>query len=214
MNQRLLTTDELLDQLKESLSDSYQTQLIHHKHKKIQYYIFWGIVAIAVLHLLLVSLPLMIGVKNTVNVIGQARVVGIPYVPGEVLEREGHTIVLNRYDVSNIAIDDHVVIYGILDTTYYWDVIITDFDVSQEIVSVSYDGLYSLDYSFNDIQGVYVRDANFMGIIMFVSSRITGLITTLVIYGSVITIYYVIVIKEIKVIEKRDHHEQEGTYPS
>ncbi len=211
MNHRLLTTEELLEQLEKTTSPSYVEDLKKHRKKKKEFYIFWGIVIVAVLHLLLLSFPLIFGVKSTVQLIGQTRVIGIPYTPGNVSERIGHVVVIKKYDMDQMDIDDHVIVYGIQDTDLYWDVVITDFDDSSKTVSVSFDGVYSLDYTYDDIMGVYEKDANVFGIILFVASRLTGILSITALYASIAFVYYILVIREMKVIDKESSNEQNET---
>jgi hypothetical protein len=209
MIDRLLTTEELLDELERTSSSSYVNTSNQKKRKKKEYYILWGIVAIAVLHLLLFSLPVIIGVKNTVNLIGQTRVVGIPYVEGNVSQRRGKVIVLNRYDIDKINEGDFVVIYGLEDTQYHWEVEITFVDVKNKTIAASFNGLYSSNHHFDEIEGVYAKDANSFGVILYVSSQWKGLLAAAAVYLSVILIYYVFIIREMKVIEVRKNGRQE-----
>ena len=205
MIDKLLTTEELLNELERTTSETYINTSKKKQRKKKEFYILWGIVAIAVLHLLLFSLPLMIGVKNTVNLVGQARVVGIPYVEGNIPQREGHVIVINKYDMDNMAVGDFVVIYGLENTNYHWEVEITDVDAENETIMASFNGLYSSSHDFDEIEGVYEKDANPFGVILYVSSQWRGLLATAAIYASIILIYYVFVIREMKVLEvKKD----------
>jgi predicted nucleic acid-binding Zn ribbon protein len=208
MSDRLLTTDELLQEMRDMSDEAHVIVKSEQKKKRKKYYIFWGIVAIAVLHLLFLSIPLAIGVHHTVAIFGETRVLAIPYVAGTVPEREGHVIVLNRYDTEHIAVDDFVVIYGLLDTDYYWEVKITDFDQTAETASVTYDDFSSETISFDDIDGVYVKDANFLGVIMFVSSRVRGLFAAAAVYASLVFVYYILVIREMKIVKKEQVDEQ------
>ena len=207
MIDKLLTTEELLNELERTTSETYVNTSKQKQRKKKEFYILWGIVAIAVLHLLLFSLPLMIGVKNTVSLVGQARVVGIPYVEENIPQREGQVIVLHRYDLTAIDEGDFVVIYGLEDTNYHWEVEITDVDTENETFMASFNGLYSSSHDFDEIEGVYAKDANAFGVILYVSSQWRGLLATAAIYASIILIYYVFIIREMKVLEVKKDEE-------
>lgn len=206
--QNLLTTDELLKELEDTSSETFITRQKKHQKKKIQWYIFWGIVIIAVLHLLLFSFPTIFGVHNTVQFFGQARVIGIAFVPGDVPERNGQVMVIHKYDVDQIAVGDKVVVYGLLSTTYFWEVEISDINQTAQTFEASYDGIYSVVYDFEDIDGVFVREANGVGVILLVSTRWTGLLSTAAVYGSLILVYYMMFIRELKVIKREDKHGQ------
>ncbi len=206
-NQKLLTTEELLKALEDTSSATHITKQKKQHKKKIQWVILWGIVAIAVLHLLFFSIPAILGVHRTVQMLGQTSVIGIPFVAGDVPAREGHVMVISRYNLDEIDYGDRVIVYGLIDTDYYWEVEISNFDMASRTAYVTYDGVYSVDVSFDEIDGVYERSANTFGTLLFVATRWTGLLAATAVYASVISIYYVIFIREIKVLKGEKKHE-------
>ncbi len=207
---KLLSTDELLDDINASQTDS--SVMINKQKKQHKYrYIFWSIVAIAVLHLVLIILPILLGTQYTIQITGSKRVLGIPFVEGSNVNRSGNIIVLHRYDLDNITVDDHVVVYGLQDTDYYWDVIITSFDRQTESIAVTYDGIYSLELTFDDIVGVYVKDANFFGALLYVFSGWRSVIGTSVLYGGIIYVFYILRLKDLRHMQEEDNDGEKET---
>ena len=207
--QNLLNTDELINAIEESKTDAFIVRKKHHHRKKREFYILWGIVIFAVLHLLLFSLPLMVGIHKTVDITGSARVIGIPYIEGNVAERPGQVIVLGRYDTDQISTGDHIIVYGLVNTTYYWEVEIVSIDQNNQTFNATYDGLFDATYSYDDIYGIYTRDANAVGIFLYVLSTWRGLIASFAVYASILIVYYSMVYKEMKVIVQRDGDDEQ-----
>lgn len=198
----LLSTDELVKALNEPDDDNVNHHQKDHQRKKRQYVIFWGIVAFAVLHLFYLALPLMLGIHQSVHLLGHARVVGIPYVEGVGIDRPGQVIYMGKYDIDEIAEEDFVMVYGLLDTNYHFEVEITSINTTNQTFTGSYDGAYEITFDFEDIDGIYVRDVNGFGVFLYVLSQWRGLLATAGIYASIILVYYMFVYKEMKVIKK------------
>ena len=208
MLQKLLTTDELLEKLTDPIADVSLSKHIHYQKKKWTFYTLWGIVILAVLHLVYLSLPLILGIHNTVNILGSARVIGIPYIEGVVTERPGEVIIMGQYQLDQITENDFVMVYGLVDTNYYWEVEIKTIDSTNQTFTASYDGVYEETYSYDDIYGVFERDANSIGVFIYVSSQWRGLLATFAVYASIIGVYYSIIYKEMKlVVKKEDNNE-------
>lgn len=205
--QRLSTTDELLNDLEHP--DQVMVVLKEKKHRNNNWKVilFWSIVILAVLHLLFLSLPLTIGVKNTTNLLGKTRVIVIPYLPGNVAERPGEVSVIGAFDVTQMAEDDRVIVYGLVDTNYYWEVNVTAVDLENETFTATYDGFSEQNYSFDDSYGTFVKTGNIIDTVLYVASLWRGLLATVVVYGSIIFVYHILVIKELKMVERVVVHE-------
>lgn len=76
--------------------------------------------------------------------------------------------------MEDLKVGDEIVIYGDYDLNVYW--IETIVSVSSSEVQATYDQLLISTFQEEDIMGVYVKDANFMGTIYYSASYLEGFI--------------------------------------
>lgn len=203
MQNKLVETDELLKHLYDPDQIVQESLNRHRKKKKKQSMILRGIVILAVLHLLYLGIPMVLGVNHTVDFFGSARVMGIPYFEGTDLERPGKVVVVGKYDIDQMNVGDHVMVYGLLDTEYYWELEIQSYDNQSKTFIASYNGVTENNYEYDDIVGSFVREANFFGFISYVSSQWRSFLAITVIYTSAIVVYHILIVRELKVIERK-----------
>jgi len=97
---------------------------------------------------------------------------------------------IKELNIDKLGLNDKVVIccdYGI-DEHWVEDVI--SVDVDNDAIGVTYDGVVATSVSSDEIFGVYLTDANFLGTIYYTSTFIRGYILLLVSQGIILYLYH------------------------
>jgi len=198
-----LTTDELLDYLahptkivprveKDKPLRKIKNQKSKISKKKV---FFWVAIVIAMFHIFYVSIPLL-SENRGVNAFGTTTLLAVPIdqdLGGAIKVR---LILIEKLDPELLVIGDKVVVYGKYGTDLNWVVEIVSIDFSQGIAEVTFDGVISDTVNIDDIEGLYVGNANILSIITYISSNLKGYIFLLGTYVVVFTVVYIFYIRK------------------
>lgn len=83
-------------------------------------------------------------------------------------------IKIGEFDINNIDINDQVIIKGDFSLDVYWVEDIVSIDKVNSTIDITYDQISSNSFTKDDIIGVYIEDAKFMGSIYYSSSFLRG----------------------------------------
>ncbi|MFH1692956.1 MAG: hypothetical protein ABH890_01595 [Bacillota bacterium] len=146
-------------------------------------------------HIFYVSIPLL-SENRGVNAFGTTTLLAVPIdqdLGGAIKVR---LILIEKLDPELLVIGDKVVVYGKYGTDLNWVVEIVSIDFSQGIAEVTFDGVISDTVNIDDIEGLYVGNANILSIITYISSNLKGYIFLLGTYVVVFTVVYIFYIRK------------------
>ena len=195
-----LSTDELLGLIKKQSDVPTYAFKENNKTKfKIQRkHIFWLVVVLAILHILSQSVTFFSDTRG-INTLGYATVLAVP-MDQELDDQVVATVArIKKLDESVLAIGDKVIIYGKYGSDLYWIEEVIAFNLETDEITTTFDGLIANTVSFDDIEGVYVEEANFLQLLSFISSNTRGYIILIATYALVLsTVYFLYVNKKPK----------------
>lgn len=225
------STDELVQTINEQNSSNHQIEKKHSKEKNESFeelnrklkrnkIIYLSISILIAFHIIYLILPLVLP-NNGLALYGMSNVLAVP-IDQEVVIEDGAfevyaaVVVIEKFNASNLNIDDLVVIYGKFGSNVYWVERVVDFDLEEKTITTSLDGVFASNdvTSFDQVIGFYVRMAGTSGALQYVSSNFRGftlivLIELLILYG----LYFVLLdpiknkIKKYNLNQIQDHHE-------
>ena len=225
------STDELVQTVNEQNSSNHQIEKKHSKEKNESFeelnrklkrnkIIYLSISILIAFHIIYLILPLVLP-NNGLALYGMSNVLAVP-IDQEVVIEDGAfevyaaVVVIEKFNASNLNIDDLVVIYGKFGSNVYWVERVVDFDLEEKTITTSLDGVFASNdvTSFDQVIGFYVRMAGTSGALQYVSSNFRGftlivLIELLILYG----LYFVLLdpiknkIKKYNLNQIQDHHE-------
>lgn len=188
-----LTTDELLKLIEKSRSlPNERSKERHPIHFKRITYV--SIAVLAVLHLVYIAIPLVFQ-EQTKDIIGYQYVVAIQQNQTIDNELDGRVVKLEQIDDDALAVGDHVLVYGLYSTEYYWELVINSIDYSQEIIYASYDNIITNAYTRDQIEGRVGENANVIGIAYYTASSLSGFLYMTLFHLVVLSIIYYVLFK-------------------
>lgn len=211
-----LSTDELIKQLEKQNSAQLQ---IHSKNKTKQYHfkekknkfiskktgkiIYFVCLAIAILHMLYISIPL-VSPSRAVNIVGNQYVMAVPNNQelGPMLQTK--IVRIKPFNSNDLELGDQIVIYGKYGTDVFWVEDVVDIDFDAETLDSTFDGFLRNTYSFAEIGGKVIKESNLFGSIIFVSTRIRGYLSILATYTAIFGMVYYFYIRDPKKHKKEN----------
>lgn len=200
MLNNFLTTEEILKRIQSSMSSvqaekpkkekKQKTDEVINRNQKIKKIIYFSLLALAIIHILFVTIPL-ISPSGAVNVVGRQYVMAVPN--DQELDNELNTriVQIKPFRIDDVSIGDTIVIYGKFGTEVFWVEEIVEIDYGNQTIDATFDGFLRNTYLFEDIGGTVLRQTNIFGSIIFVASQARGYMALLVTYIIVFsTVYY------------------------
>jgi hypothetical protein len=178
-----------------------QTKKESKTSKKTKKLIFFIVLAIAVINLIFLMIPTFFE-NGSFLINGDKSVLAVPNdqefgVGDNILNTK--IIVIEKLNPEELENGDLIVVYGRFDKDLYWMEEVLDFDLENEILSTTFAGFILNTYSFEEISGIYVRDANLLNIIYYVSTSIRGFIILVFVHLIIFGFVYYFFIKDKKV---------------
>ncbi|MCR3906322.1 MAG: hypothetical protein NUK62_04785 [Tenericutes bacterium] len=195
-----LSTEELLAQLarQKVTSDPHIQKKIKKLNIKInKKAIFWSFVVLAILHTLLIAIPLIMPNRG-INILGTTNVLAVPN--NQELDEELNTkiVVIKKFKLQDLEVGDNILIYGRYGTDIYWIEEVVEIRDSINELETTFDGFISNTTSIDDVDFIYIKDASFFGTIYYVSSNLRGFLVMASVQGLILSIIYGFYIKENK----------------
>lgn len=196
-----LTTEELLAQLKRQDSNSVNQTTNLKVKKKINFrfnkkILYWVLFAITITHLLYISVPIILPDRG-LSVVRYTNVIAVPIDQEVVVDETGFEIsatvvLIEKFNPDELEIGDLVVIYGKFGSNVYWVERVASFDLDNETVTTTLDGYVASEdvTSFDEIEGFFVRRANLVGTLTYVSSSARGYLVMLFFHALVLAVLY------------------------
>jgi len=207
------STDELLKQLdkQNEISEEKRKQLtksVKIKERKIHQFklnrkiVFIIALVAAIVHIFYVSIPLVTDNRG-INAFGVTTILAVPDDQPLSNSLYARVVIIEKYDVGNYEAGDKIIVYGLYNTTMNWVVEIVTIDRVTHEAQITFDGVISHTINTSEIEGKYVRTANLMGIISYISSNVQGYIFLIGVYiiGFSLVYYFYIRKKPNKPIE-------------
>jgi hypothetical protein len=192
----LLSTEDLL------LYINHESQtIIVEEHKKpinknkLKRIIFGSIVIIAVLHLVFMALP-MISKDFTKDVFGYRYVIAISKDQEIDEDLVGEVVRLKTIDKEALSPGDRVLVFGLYGNSYYWEVEVLDNDTTDQVVEATFDDVIRNRYNYDEIEGMYTKQANIVGVFYYTASTPRGFITMLILHALIVYIVHYTMFKD------------------
>jgi hypothetical protein len=169
---KYLTTDDLILYLNKSDKiDVIEKKTIKEK-KKLKLnkkHIYVSIVILAVLHLVFTALPMVF--KDSSNVLlGHQYEIVFSKDQESTQRLVGSVVRIENIDPQTIEVGDHVLVYGLYENNYYWEVTVVDINFANQTVDATYDDVIRNTYTYDEIEGLISQEANLMGIFYYTAS--------------------------------------------
>lgn len=200
-----LTTEELVQSLnqqeKQSNEHAHKIDKKTKKHKKFQLkkkHIFFFVVALIIFHLSYLGIQ-VISKQNGSTAFNQTHVLVVPMDQDLNEPLSVRVAIIQRYKTEDLVIGQKVAIYGKYGTVYYWIEEIVDINLEQNTLTTTFDGFISNQTSLDDVKGIYLRQANFLGLVSYVSTTPRGYLSIIVLYALVGYVSYSILFRKKKV---------------
>lgn len=203
-----LTTDELVTQLHNQTNQPTTNNKekkrkkisLKEKFKKINFKItrkkiFWLALILAIIHIFSVSVPLL-SENRGINAYKTTTILAIPMNQeiDDVLDVK--IVKIKKIDLDNLEVGEKIILFGEYGTQNYWVKEIVSIDSVNRTVQTTFDGVISHEASYDDLEGIYIEDANILGIISYVSSNLRGYIFLLGTYFVIFSMVYVFYIRK------------------
>jgi hypothetical protein len=168
--------------------------------KKTKRLIFFIVLGIALLNLIFLMIPTFFE-NGSYFINGDKSVLAVPndqeFGTGDnVLITK--LIVIERLDPSTLEDGTLIVVYGKFNRDLYWMEEVLDFDLENETINTTFAGFILNTYSFDEVDGIYVRDANLMNTIYYVSTSVRGFIILVFIHLIIFGFVYYFFIRDKK----------------
>jgi hypothetical protein len=200
-----LTTEELLAQLKRQEAGSVSTNPQTKKKKKFKInkrVLYWILFAIAITHLIYISIPMILPNRG-LGVVRYTNVIAVPIDQEVVVDETGFEIsatvvLIEKFNPELLEIGDLVVIYGKFGSNVYWVERVSAFNLEEETVTTTLDGYIASEdvNTFDEIEGFFVRKASIVGTLTYVSSNTRGYLVMLTSHALVLSILYYLYIRD------------------
>ncbi len=202
-----LTTDELLAQLRRqeagSVTPNSQTKKKDKKKFKInKKVLYWVLFAIAILHLIYISIPMILPDRG-LGLVRYTNVIAVPIDQEVVVDETGFEIsatvvLIEKFDPDKLEVGDLVVIYGKFGSNVYWVERVASFNLVDQTVTTTLDGYIASEdvNTFDEIEGFFVRKASLAGTLTYVSSNTRGYLVMLTSHALVLSILYYLYIRD------------------
>jgi hypothetical protein len=165
-----------------------------HKNK-IKRIIFGSIVILAVLHLVFMALP-MISKDLSKEIFNYQYVIAISKDQEIDEDLTGEVVRLKIIDKTTLNSGDRVLVFGLYDSSYYWEVEILDNDITNQEVEATFDDVIRNRYSYDEIEGIYTDEANIIGIFYYTASTPRGFITMIILHALIVYIVHYVMFKD------------------
>jgi len=98
------------------------------------------------------------------------------------------------FDEKNITTGDNVVIFGDYNIDEYWVEQVTNVDIENRELDVTYDQVSFNTVSFDDVIGTYEKEANIFGTILYTAKFTRGYILIIASHLIVVLFYYLSIV--------------------
>lgn len=167
------------------------------KFKLSKKHIFGSIVIIAVLHLVFIALPMILG-NNTKDILGFQYEIVIEKnqdLDGEIL---GQVLKIEPIIFEDLNSGDHVLIYGLYGNNYYWEVEVVEIYENQQTLDVTFDDVIRNRFHIEDIAGQVAGSSNLISTFYYTASTIRGFIPMILLHAIIVYGTYYLCFKEIR----------------
>lgn len=195
-----LSTEELLAQLarQKVASEIYikkDTKKLKIKINKKQ--IFWSFVALAILHTLFISFPLILPNRGS-GLLGNTNVLAVPNNQELDEELDTKIVIVKQFKLDELTVGDDILVYGRYSTEIYWIEEVVEIREASNELETTFDGFISNSIPIDDVDYIYIRDSSFLGTIYYVSSSPRGFIVMVTTQALILSVVYYFYIKEKK----------------
>lgn len=196
-----LSTEELVRQLNQQQANSTETQkefkpIQETKKRKFSInrkLIFLLALIAAIFHIFYVSIPLLSDNRG-VNAFGVTTVLAVPMNQEIGQSVTARVILIEKLDIAQLKVGDMIIIYGEFGTDLNWVGEILELSFENQTAEVTFDGFIKRTIDFDEIEGLYLRNADLLGIISYISSNLRGyifLLGTYVVGFSLVYYFYI-----------------------
>jgi len=195
-----LSTDELLGLIKKQSDVPVYNfkQKNKTKFKLQRKHIFWFVTVLAILHIFSQSITYF-SENRGINALGYTTVLAVPMDQELGNQMRATVSRIRKLDIETLAIGDQVVIYGKYGSDFYWIEEVIAFNLETNQITTTYDRLLANTVSIDEIEGVYIEDANFLQLLSYISTNTRGYIVLILTYALVLsTVYFLYVNKKPK----------------
>jgi hypothetical protein len=201
-----LTTEELLAQLRRQAADTVSTNTQSKKKTKKfkinKRVLYWILFAIAITHLIYISIPMILPDRG-LGIVRYTNVIAVPIDQEVVVDETGFEIsatvvLIEKFDPEKLEVGDLVVIYGKFGSNVYWVERVASFNIENQTLTTTLDGYIASEdvNSFDEIEGFFVRRATLVGTLTYVSSNTRGYLVMLTSHALVLSILYYLYIRD------------------
>lgn len=164
--------------------------------------LYWILFAIAITHLVYISIPMILPNRG-LNVVRYTNVIAVPIDQEVVVDETGFEIsatvvLIEKFDPDELEIGDLVVIFGKFGSNVYWVERVASFDLENQTLTTTLDGYTQSEdvNSFDEVEGFFVRRATIAGTLTYVSSNTRGYLVMLFSHALVLSILYYLYIRD------------------
>jgi hypothetical protein len=184
-----LSTDELLGLIKKQSEISTYNFKKKAKFKINRKHIFWFAVVLAIFHILSQSITFF-SENRGINTLGYTTVLAVP-MDQELDDELTATVArIKKLDLEALMIGDKVIIYGKYGSDFYWIEEVIAINIGSNEITTTFDGLLANTVSIDEIEGVYIEDANFIQLLSYISTNTRGYIILILTYALVLSAVY------------------------
>jgi len=132
-------------------------------------------------------------------------------LPGQNINEPLNTGVVKAIDVDseNINVGDYIIVYGDYGLDENWVEIVIENDSESTFIVSSYSTFTALEVDKDDVLGVFVEEANFLGLIFYFSSFVVGYILIFCFEAIIVFAFYFYLLREKKGQVNLDRFEEE-----
>lgn len=186
-----LSKDELLGSIENQseIPEYNPNQKTKRKFKIQRKHIFWFVVFLAILHILSQSITIF-SENRGINALGYTTVLAVPM--NQELDDELVATVarIRKVDLDMLVIGEKVIIYGKYGSDFYWIEEIIAINLESNELTTTFDGLIANTIQFEDVEGIYIEDANFLQLLSYISSNTRGYVFLILTYALVLSAVY------------------------
>ena len=103
---------------------------------------------------------------------------------------------IEELNIEDLKIGDQIVIKNDYGLDVYWVETVVSVNLNTNVIQATYNQEYINDFDNDEVLGVYVKEANFMGTVYYSSSFLEGFIFLTISHGIVLYTYYHILLSK------------------
>ncbi len=177
------------------------------KFKLNKKHIFGSIVIIAVLHLVLMAMPLVFK-EQSKNLLGYQYQIVIHKNQELDEELNGQVMRIRPLELDEISIGDTVLIYGLYSNNYYWEVEVLEINQQSATIKATFDDVIRNTYHVDEVGGEVNGTSNFIGTFYYTASTPRGFVSMVILHALALFVTHYFMFQKKKKIEEGDLNEE------